>query len=377
MELGPRARLAADAIAMQPTRGIPTFCMNPMEHAHLERLAGTPPGSYRAEPVPVYLAAQKALGVCMIDQWIPDNPLSMGDHGYEGGPRGATTGAHQILLDGVAINGPEAVVEHLERFVFPHLERAAAAVDEDQRFRDTVAHERAVQELFGPDILKVPYAVAAFPGLAYFTYGYQNYLTAYALYPDVMERHFALQADWAERWNRGAARAYGEAGLPLLLRSDHDMADSRGTLVSLESLERIWFPHFARAMAPILRAGVRVIWHCDGNLMGMVPRLLDCGLKGFQGFQYEDGMEYERICRMRARDGDELTIIAGVSVTRTLPWGTPQAVRDELRWLVAHGPSAGLFLGCTSSICPGVPWANIEALRDGLAWFRERGRSGL
>ena len=41
---------------------------------------------------------------------------------------------------------------------------------------------------------------------------------------------------------------------------------------------------------PFLDAGVTLIWHCDGNLSQMVPRLLDCGLKGFQGFQYEDGI---------------------------------------------------------------------------------------
>lgn len=374
MTLGDNALLALETIAMRPTRGIPTFCMNPMSHAHLERLAGAEPGAYQADPVPVYLAAQHGLGVCMIDQWIPDNPLTMGDRGYEGGTHGATTGAEVVELDGRRIDGPEAVVAHLEQVAFPRLVAAAAEFDEATHYRHIVAGEAAVQGLFGPDILKVPYAVASFPGLAYFSYGYAPYLTAYALYPEVMERHFALQAELALRINRAAARAYREADLPRLLRADHDMADSRGTLVSVESLDRLWFPHFARCMAPLFDAGVRVIWHCDGNLTAMVPRLLEVGLKGFQGFQYEDGMDYEQICRQRAADGDALTIIAGVSVTRTLPFGTPADVRDQLRWLVEHGPRVGLFLGCSSSICPGVPWANMAALTDGLAWYRAHGR---
>ena len=74
-----------------------------------------------------------------------------------------------------------------------------------------------------------------------------------------------------------------------------------------------------------------MIWHCDGNLMQMVPRLLDAGLHGFQGFQYENGMDYERICQMKSCEGDSLIIIAGVSVTRTLPQGTPDDVRREMR----------------------------------------------
>jgi uroporphyrinogen decarboxylase len=98
------------------------------------------------------------------------------------------------------------------------------------------------------------------------------------------------------------------------------------------------------------------------------------GLHGFQGFQYEHGMEYKRICRMRTRDGDPLIIFAGVSVTRTLPYGTPDDVRRELRWLVEEGPKLGLVLGGSSSITPGVPWANVETLIEGLAHYRIKGR---
>jgi uroporphyrinogen decarboxylase len=197
---------------------------------------------------------------------------------------------------------------------------------------------------------------------------------AYALYPEVIERDFSLQADLALLNNRAAARAIIEAGLLPLLRLDHDMADSRGTLVDIRSLDRIWFPHLARCIEPLLEAGIRLLWHCDGNLMAMVPRLLDVGLGGFQGFQYEDGMDYERICRMRTRDGDDLTIIAGVSVTRTLPHGTPADVRRELAWLVENGPETGLFLAGSSSITPGVPWENLATLVEGFHYYRQHGR---
>ena len=65
----------------------------------------------------------------------------------------------------------------------------------------------------------------------------------------------------------------------------------------------------------------------------------------------------------------------GVSVTCTLPYGTPDDVRRELRWLVENGPPTGLFLGASSSITPGVPWQNVQALVEGLAHYRRHGRS--
>jgi hypothetical protein len=373
---GDNAQLALDTIHRRPTQGIPSWMLNIMEHAQLERIADRPEGSYLRDQDGVYLAAQRAVGVCMIDQWIPTNPASIGAHGYEGHEQGATTGAEQVVLDGLTIDSPEAVAQHLERIVFPRLEQAAATFDEKAHTQAILAAERKVQKLFGADILKVPYGVATFPVFRYGQYGYANYFMAYGLFPELMERDFALQADLALRVNRAAARAYVDGALPPLLRSDHDMADSRGMLVDICSLDRLWFPHFARAMEPLFRAGVKVIWHCDGNLMAMVPRLLEVGLSGFQGFQYEDGMDYERICRMKDRSGEDLLIVAGVSVTRTLPLGTADDVRRELAWLVRCGPDRGLFLAASSSITPGVPWANLQTLVDGLAYYRTHGKKG-
>ncbi|HUT34454.1 MAG TPA: uroporphyrinogen decarboxylase family protein [Planctomycetota bacterium] len=364
------AQLALDTILQRPTRGIATWVVHIMEHSVIERLAGTGPGEYRRDPTRVYLAMERAVGACMIDQFIPDNPLSMGDQGYEGKEKGATTGAERIVLDGIEIDSPEAVVEHLERFERPRLRKAVAEFDEGRRAVEILKHEAAVQAQLGPDILKAPYGVARFPCFRYGAYGYAGYFMAYALYPEAMERDFALQADLALRNNRAVATAYREGALPPLLRLDHDMADSRGTLVDVRSLDRLWFPHFARCLEPLLKADLRLVWHCDGNLMAMVPRLLEVGLRGFQGFQYECGMDYERLCRMKARDGSDLLIIAGVSVSTTLPYGTPDDVRRELRRLVEAGPRTGLFLGGSSSITPGVPWENIQALVEGLAYYR-------
>jgi len=373
------AQLALDTIHRKPTESIPHKGLNIMEHACLERFAGAGEGEYARAPERVYLACQRAIGACAIDQFIPKNPLQMGERGYKAGvERKATTGLDRIELDGMTIDSPEAVAEHMEKHVLPALEAGIAACDpEDSEAANAlVAAERETQELFGPGILKIPYGRGYnnFPAFRYGKYGYVNYFMAYALFPEVMEKDFRLQADLAVKKNSIAVRAYCEGDLPPLLRLDHDMADSRSTLVDIKSLDRIWFPHFARCIQPYLDAGVRLIWHCDGNLMGMVPRLLEAGLSGFQGFQYEDGMDYEKICRMKTRGGESLIIQGGVSVTRTLPHGTPADVKRELAWLVEKGPRTGLFLSASSSVAPGVPWENLKAFVEGLAYYRTHGR---
>lgn len=77
------ARLALDTFALRSTRGIPSGLLNNMQWSHLETFSGNPAGSYEKEPVRVYREFQLKTGACFIDQWIPDNPLSMRDQGYD------------------------------------------------------------------------------------------------------------------------------------------------------------------------------------------------------------------------------------------------------------------------------------------------------
>lgn len=375
-----QAQMAWDVLELKATRGIPAWMVHTMDIEFMEQTTGHAPGDYAKDPAGVYVEFQRLAGSSFNDQFIPENPLSMASHGYASGTaRSATTGIEKIVQDGMEIDSPEAVVEHMEKVVFPRRQAAIAAfpATEAAVIEKLIAGEREVQKILGPDILKGPYSggFQTFPGLSYGTYGYANYFMAYALYPEVIARDFAQQADLAVLKNRAAAKAVTQGGLPRMIRLDHDMADSRGTLVDVRSLDAIWFPQFARSIQPLLDAGIRLIWHCDGNLMAMVPRLLECGIGGFQGFQYEDGMDYPRICRMTDRQGGPLLIVGGVSVTRTLPFGTAAQVRDEMKWLVENGPRTGLMLGASSSIAPGTNRDNIKVFIKGLQYYVEHGRA--
>lgn len=370
-----RNKLAMDTILLKETKGIPTSFIHIMQHDYLERIAKVNKGDYTINPVDVYMKAQRNIGADFLDQYIPTNPLSMEDSGYdEDTEHGATTGASEIYCDGILIDSPEAVAEHLESIVFERIRQSITNFDEEKRIDEIIKYELDIQKSIGDDILKTGYGTALFPTLSYYEYGYENYFMAYALYPEIIEKHFSLQADFAVLNNKAVAKAYEKAKMPPLYRLDHDMADSRGTLVDVKSLDKIWFPQFSRAIEPMLKTNIKMIWHCDGNLMDMVPRLLDVGVSGFQGFQYEDGMDYKKICSMKAKNGDDLIIWAGVSVTRTLPFGTPQDVKNELKFLVDNGPKTGLFLGASSSVAPGIAWENIEMMLEGFNYYRKHGR---
>ena len=247
-------QLALDTISCKDTDGIGIWLINPMEWRMIDRLAHVPEGTYRKNPVDTYRTMLVNSGCCMVDQWIPENPLSMGAHGFEQSTaRSATTGAERVVIDGMAINDPDDVAAHLERVAFPKIQEAIQGFDEDAAARHIVDSEAQAQSVLGPELLKAPYC-PAFPTLAYYTYGYANYFMAYALYPEVIERHFALQADFAllEQPRRGA-RVSPRASCRRYLASTTTWPTRAARWSTSESLDRIWFPHFARCLAAAAR----------------------------------------------------------------------------------------------------------------------------
>ena len=367
--------MVMDAINLIPHKGIPIRAVNIMQHEYIEMLAGANPGDYIKDPHGVYMECQRNMGVCVLDQYLAENPLTMGNRGYEGKEASATTGLKKIYVDGMLIDSPEAAVAHMEKHAFPRLINEIRTFNEKDRINEILENEFERQISIGDDILKTGYSYFKFPKLSYTTYGYENYFMAYALYPDVIEKYFSLQADLCVINNEAAYKAVTIGNLTKLVRLDHDMTDSRGTLVDVKSLDKLWFPHLARCIVPYIKKGIKFIWHCDGNIMDMVPRLLDLGIKGFQGFQYEDGVDYVKLCKMKTIENEPLIIWAGVSVTTTLPRGRVSDVKNELKFLVENGPGAGLFLCASSSVTPGMPWENIKTMAEGFRYYKEKGYS--
>ena len=313
----------------------------------------------------------------MVDQYIPTNPLSMETTGYHGVHKGNTTGGDKIYAGDMLIESPEDAVEHMEKYTIPGLKNAIENFNkttEEEIIKNVINHETNIQNEIGSDFLKLGYGHMCFPTFDYGTYGYEYYFSAYALYPEVLDRVFTLQGDYCYLRNKAVVKAFKQAGLPLSHLLDHDMADGKSVLVNVKTLERAWVPAFIKAISPAAEADFTLVWHCDGNLMKLIPYLLEGGVNGFQGFQYEFGMDYPYICNLKAKNGKSMCIHAGVSVTRELPMGTPDDVKKQLNELVEYGPKAGLFLGMSSSCVPGTPYENIRTAVEGFKYYREHGR---
>ncbi len=108
---------------------------------------------------------------------------------------------------------------------------------------------------------------------------------------------------------------------------------------------------------------VKVFMHTDGDVSAIVPDLIDCGLDILNPIQPEcmDPVEVKR------RWGDRLVLHGGVSLQRTLPFGTVDDVKGEVRRLVSEcGRGGGYVLGPTNAITGDVPIRNIIAMYEAV-----------
>ncbi|HHX50895.1 MAG TPA: hypothetical protein GX711_05620, partial [Clostridia bacterium] len=86
------------------------------------------------------------------------------------------------------------------------------------------------------------------------------------------------------------ATAYGEFLLALARRClgagahgimmGDDMAYNRGTMVSPQTLEQVFFPAYGRLLKELKALGKPVFLHCDGNIQSLLPAIVDLGFDG-------------------------------------------------------------------------------------------------
>ena len=104
-----------------------------------------------------------------------------------------------------------------------------------------------------------------------------------------------------------------------------------------------------RQMYGLVKArGKHVFIHSCGKVDELFPDLIECGVDVFNPFQPEVMDVYE----MKRGYGDALASIGGISTQKTLPYGTPAEVRDEVRRLARRVGRDGGYIAAPAHDIP-------------------------
>jgi uroporphyrinogen decarboxylase len=143
-----------------------------------------------------------------------------------------------------------------------------------------------------------------------------------------------------------------------------DWGQQRGLLTGRALWRRFILPRARRMYEFARRQGWIVIIHSCGDIVELLPDLIEAGVQVFNPFQPEV-MDLAAVKREYGRD---LAFLGGMSVQRTLPFGTPDEVRSQSRWLLDQiGDGSGFIFSPSHMLTNDVPVTNVLAMLEVIA----------
>jgi uroporphyrinogen decarboxylase len=155
-----------------------------------------------------------------------------------------------------------------------------------------------------------------------------------------------------------ALRAAG--GLLDIMHVGEDLGHQQGPLIGMPCFETFFAPRYKAYFEMVHGYGARVMMHMCGCVASFLPRLIELGLDILDVVQ--PATPEMEIGNLGARFGGRLCFCGTLCVQTTLPWGSEEDVRAEVRRRRRLFPKGGLILGPTHAIQVGTPVANILAL---------------
>jgi hypothetical protein len=321
---------------------------------HICSLAGKSLEQYWQNPVEISVEAYRQLGMDgLIDIYVPNNhdDFRCVDHN-----------SYLRAQTGLSLEDTLAQIES-----WPD----AAEVEQNFNFEESYAAFRQSlvkrQKLCG-DMVYMPAQWGAGAKVSWYAdIGYEFFFLIIGLYPDHARKLMETGGATGRCHSRLIARAVGEGIYPRAVLLGEDICTQRGPMVSPQFLEKYYAPQLRYGLEPLLEAGCKPVWHCDGDVRPLLDLLLDSGVQGFQGFQPECGMTLDYVVGKRTRDKQKLLIFGPLSVTTELPCLSPEQIRQKV-WQAIDicRDKADLVLFTANTINPDIPLENIQAMAQAV-----------
>ncbi len=247
----------------------------------------------------------------------------------------------------------------------PSPEQVRKTFDSEAAYHIHLARAREQDRLTGDDILWLASGFEA--GLCefawYLEFGYENFFMLLGAHKDAAHKLFRYSAETGRLQNEAIAAAILENDLPPFVYDGSDLCYNSGLMASPKLLDEIYFPWLAYSLEPLVRAGINIIWHCDGDVTPIIDRMLAMGVAGFQGFQEDAGVRLDKLVRARTIRGRRPILLGSVQARSVLPFGTVDDVKQEVeRCINVVGRESGFVLGPSAVIQPEIPIENIQAM---------------
>lgn len=184
----------------------------------------------------------------------------------------------------------------------------------------------------------------------------EDALTDFYLYPDEVHKLFDALADF---YIRAITNAHEKLHLDAIFTSD-DIATQASTFFSCEIFDEFFMPYYKRVIDHVHSLGMHFWLHTCGNVEAFIPKFIELGIDVLHPIQ-KYTMDEKKIAD---KFGDKITIWAGFDVQKTIPFGTPEDVRKEVRFMIdTYSRNDGRFMLTLGNVTTSdTPVESLEAL---------------
>lgn len=156
------------------------------------------------------------------------------------------------------------------------------------------------------------------------------------------------------------AKLFLDHGAQAILIAD-DIAYNRGLFLPPRIMEQVAYPYYCEAIRAIkAHRDVPVFLHTDGDIRMALERIVQCGFDGLQSLQPSAGMD---IAEVKRRYGNSLCLMGNLDLDRLMPFGTPEEIESQVRWLCENiGPGGGFILSTCNILIDAIPSENALAM---------------
>lgn len=215
--------------------------------------------------------------------------------------------------------------------------------------------ERLMLE-FGRDYFIVGAVVTTIFETAWALRGLERLMMDFVTQPDLAE----VILDIPFKYHLTAAKRLVELGVDMVWTGD-DIGGQSAMIISPAMWRRFFKPRMAQFIADLKRINprVKIAYHSDGVIYPVIPDLIEIGVDVLNPIQ--------PACldpaRLKREYGDKLCFWGSIDEQHTLPFGSPDDVRQEvLTRLDTLGKGGGLILGPTHHVQLDTPMENFWAM---------------
>ena len=162
-------------------------------------------------------------------------------------------------------------------------------------------------------------------------------------------------------------RVHTEIGCDGVYVTD-DMGTQLNLMFSPAMFRELFLPYYKKVVDECHKRGLHFWLHSCGNIESILPDLIDIGVDVIHPIQ-KFTMDEAAIA---AKYKEQICFMCGMDVQQTMPFGTPDDVRSEVKRLIHTfaGDGGRMIFSMGNGVTPNIPIENIEALYDEVYRFR-------